>query len=66
MRHGRSFNLVFGGEVVFVRGSRYGVIISEQAAISNAMPRFGLVKANVSAKMNHAIKARSKAKNQLK
>ena len=66
IRQGRSCNLVFGGAVGFVRGSKYGVAISEQAAISNAMPRLGLVKAKVSAKMNHASSAESKAKIQFK
>jgi hypothetical protein len=41
-------------------------MISEQMAISKALPRLGVVMAKVSAKMNHAINAESKAKSQPK
>jgi len=66
MRQGRSCNLVFGGAVGFVRGSRSGVMINEQMAISNAVPRLGVVMAKVSAKINHANNAQSKANSQPK
>jgi hypothetical protein len=49
-----------------VRGRRSGVMISELIAISNAMLRLGVVMAKVSAKMNHATNAESRAKIQLK
>jgi len=66
MRQGRSCNLVFGGAVGFVRGSKSGIMISEQMAISNAIPRLGVMMAKVSAKMNHASNAESKAMSQPK
>jgi hypothetical protein len=66
MRQGRSFNLILGGELGFMRGSRNGVSTKELMAISNAMPRFGEVMANATAKMNHAAKAKSRANCQLK
>ena len=65
IRQGRSFNLPLGGEVVFRRGSRNGVITRETMAMIEAMPRSGEVTAKVSATPSQATKAESNAKGQL-
>jgi hypothetical protein len=66
MRQARSFDLILGGELGFMRGSKNGVSAKELVAISNAKPRFGEVVAKTTAKTNHAAKAKNRANCQLK
>jgi hypothetical protein len=57
---------MLAGKLGFTRGRRNGVSTKELMAISNAIPRFGEVVAKATAKMNHAVKAKSRVNCQLK